>query len=52
MIIGIIINSIIGHSNDDVGRDIYSHVSTQEKLEAIKMVTYKESNKFYVLASN
>lgn len=48
----IIINSIIGHSNDDVGEDIYSHVSIQEKQEAIKMVTYKESKKIYVLASN
>ena len=26
----IIINSIIGHSNDDVGEDIYSHVSIEE----------------------
>ncbi len=48
----IIINSIIGHSNDDVGEDIYSHVSIEEKLEAIKMVNYKEQKKLYVLASN
>ena len=27
----IIINSIIGHSNDDVGEDVYSHVSIEEK---------------------
>ncbi len=46
----IIINSIIGHSNDDVGEDIYSHVSIEEKLEAIKMVTYKEK-KLYILQS-
>lgn len=48
----IIINSIIGHSNDDVGEDIYSHVSIEEKQEALKMVTYKEQKKLYVLASN
>ena len=36
----IIINSIIGHSNDDVGEDIYSHVSIEEILEAIKLVEY------------
>lgn len=48
----IIINSIVGHSNDDVGEDIYSHVSIDEKLEAIKMVTYKEQKKLYILASN
>lgn len=48
----IIINSIIGHSNDDVGEDIYSHVSLEEKLEAIKLVTYKEQNKLYILRRN
>lgn len=48
----IIINSIIGHSNDDVGEDVYSHVSIEEKLEAIKLVTYKKPKKLYVLASN
>ena len=48
----IIINSIIGHSNDDVGEDIYSHISIEEKLEAIKMVTYKKQKKLYILASN
>lgn len=48
----IIINSIVGHSNDDVGEDIYSHVSIEEKIEAIKMVTYKEQKKLYILASN
>lgn len=48
----IIINSIIGHSNDDVGDDIYTHISIEEKLEAIKQVTYKEQKKLYVFASN
>ena len=48
----VIINSIIGHSNDDVGEDIYSHVSIEEKIEAIKMVTYKKQKKLYILASN
>ena len=43
---------ILGHSNDDVGEDIYSHVSIEEKLEAIKMITYKEQKKLYILASN
>lgn len=48
----IIINSIIGHSNDDVGEDIYSHVSIEEKLEAIKLVKYVEQKKIFILASN
>ena len=48
----VIINSIIGHSNDDTGLDVYTHISIEEKLEAIKMVTYKEQKKIYILASN
>ena len=48
----IIINSIIGHSNDDVGEDIYSHVSIEEKLESIKLVKYVEQKKIFILASN
>jgi integrase len=47
----IIINSIIGHSNDDIGKDVYSHVSIEEKLEAIKFITYKKLNNTIVLAS-
>ncbi len=48
----VIINSIIGHSNDDVGKDIYTHISIEEKIEAIKLINYKEKNKIYVLNSN
>ena len=48
----IIINSIIGHSNDDIGDDVYTHISIKEKLEAIKQVTYKEQKKLYIFASN
>lgn len=48
----IIINAILGHSNDDVGEDIYTHISIEEKLEAIKMVTYIKQKKLYILASN
>lgn len=48
----VIINSIIGHSNENVGQDIYTHISIEEKLEAIKLITYKETNNLYILASN
>lgn len=48
----VIINSIIGHSNDNVGKDIYTHISIEEKLEAIKLVTYQEQQKIYIFASN
>ncbi len=48
----IIINSIIGHSNDDIGDDVYTHILIEEKLEAIKQVTYKDQKKLYIFASN
>lgn len=47
----IIINSILGHSNENVGQDIYTHITIQEKLEAIKLVTYKEK-KLYIFNQN
>ena len=40
----IIINSIIGHSNENVGQDIYTHISIEEKFEAIKLITYQKTN--------
>ena len=40
----IIINSIIGHSNEDVGDDVYTHVSIEEKIEALKLVKYDNYN--------
>lgn len=48
----VIINSIIGHSNENVGQDIYTHISIDEKIEAIKLITYKKTNNLYILASN
>lgn len=43
-----IINSIIGHKNGNVGDDVYYDISIKEKIEAIKMVTFKVG-KIYVL---
>ena len=48
----VIINSIIGHSNDDVGKDIYTHISIEEKLEAIKLINYKKQEKLYILKAD
>ena len=36
-----IINSIIGHKNGNIGSDTYNHIYIEEKIEAIKLVTYK-----------
>lgn len=48
----IIINSIIGHTNDDTGKDVYTHISIEEKLEAIKLIKYEKKNNLYILASS
>lgn len=48
----VIINAIIGHSNDDVGEDIYSHVSIEEKKEALNLVNYKEQKKLLIFQKN
>jgi len=47
----VIANSILGHSNGSVGKDTYTDVSLEEKIEAIKLVTYK-TGKIYVLDAN
>lgn len=43
-----IINSIMGHKNGNVGSDTYNHISIEEKIEAIRLITYK-SGKIYIL---
>lgn len=43
-----IVNSILGHKNGNVGDDVYNDITIEEKLEAIKMVTFK-AGKIYVL---
>jgi len=48
----VIINSIIGHSNENVGQDIYTHITIEEKLEAIKLITYKKIKNLSILAVN
>ena len=47
----VIINSIIGHSNESVGKDIYTHISVEEKFEAIKLIAYKKTNNLYIINS-
>lgn len=46
-----IVNSIIGHKNGDVGSDVYNHISVEEKIDAIKLVTYKKT-KIYELKTS
>lgn len=45
-----VVNSIIGHKNGNTGDDVYNDISIEEKIEAIKLVTFK-TGKFYVLNS-
>lgn len=48
----VIINSIIGHSNKNVGQDIYTHITIEEKIEAISLITYKKLKNLSVLVVN
>lgn len=48
----VIINSIIGHSNENVGQDIYTHITIEEKIEAINLITYKKLKNLSILAVN
>lgn len=36
-----VINAIIGHKNNDVGLDVYTHISLMEKLIAVNKLSYK-----------
>lgn len=38
----IIINSILGHRNGSTGADIYTHISLEEKKNAIELLTYQK----------
>lgn len=48
----VIINSIIGHSNENIGQDVYTHITVDEKIEAIKLITYKKITNLHILAAN
>ena len=47
-----IINSIIGHKNGDIGSDVYNHISLEEKIQAINLVSYTEKTNLYVVDFN
>lgn len=38
----VIINSIIGHKNGNIGSDVYNHIKLEEKIEAMKLVSFKQ----------
>ncbi|EKC75385.1 integrase family protein, partial [human gut metagenome] len=42
----VIINSIIGHSNENVGQDVYTHIPLEEKQAAINMIEYKNKKSY------
>lgn len=41
----VIINSILGHKNKDVGLDVYTHITLEEKKLAVKNINYNKKNK-------
>lgn len=48
----VIINSILGHSNENIGQDIYTHITIEEKIEAINLISYKKLKNLSILVSN
>ena len=45
----VIINLIIGHKSDDVGKEVYTHKELEELKAAINLVTYKKTNNLHIL---
>lgn len=45
----VIINLIIGHKSDDVGKEVYTHKDLEELKAAINLVTYKKTNNLHIL---
>ena len=35
------INAILGHKNNDVGLDVYTHVSLKDKISAVNLIDYR-----------
>ena len=35
------INAILGHKNNDVGLDVYTHVTLEDKISAVNLIDYK-----------
>lgn len=46
------INAILGHKNKDVGLDVYTHISLEEKLDAVRMIDYSKKSNLIVLKAN
>lgn len=37
------INAILGHKNNNVGLDVYTHVSQEDKISAVNLINYREN---------
>lgn len=48
----VIINSILGHKNEDTGLDVYTHITLEEKKIAINMITYENKNNLIILKTS
>ena len=45
----VVINSIMGHSNENVGEDVYTHISLSEKQEAINSIIYRKKEPLHLV---
>ena len=45
----VIINSILGHKNENTGLDVYTHITLEEKKIAVNMIAYENKNNLIIL---
>ena len=46
------INAILGHKNNDVGLDVYTHIGLDDKLAAVRLVDYSKNPKLILFKTN
>lgn len=47
-----IIDLILGHRSSETGRRVYTHKTIEELEKAVNLVTYKKTNKLYVISAS
>lgn len=47
-----IIDLILGHKSSEIGKRVYTHKTVEELEKAVNLVTYKKTNKLYVISAS
>ena len=48
----IIINNILGHKNNDIGLDVYTHITLAEKTQAVRLINYEKNTNLPIIKNN